>query len=457
MKRISALLALLLFGDPAQSRADDEALLDYVRGLEARIEELEANQDRLQAELDQTASSEASPDPALASAASRNWSNRIRLSGSASTGWIDGEDHGFYPEGAFQIWDARLFLEADLASDVRMDERLLVRDVGLLFEWNLVRIGELENEVGELYVDLQGVLGSRWLSAQLGRFQIPVGEGYLRYSQGYAQNPFVTNPIGAPWWWDEGVRLYGSSEQSLVGYVASVTSGETPFNRDADSDLLTTLKLFTNPADWLHLSVSGARSGKVGSSTRAAMGALWFGESWARAFGAGTTVDSYHDGVVVPDGPNVIDGTWLLGADAILDYQELARLWLGYGHYDIDSDGPRLYDRALRYWVAEVLLEGRLVSRGLDPVYLGLRGSGLGTYDDDEGYLLDSRYAPTLGYNMSEFTAWSAVLGYRLAPGVTLRVEYTRSLVDLVRGVTDPIREAAEDVDFVGADVRLVF
>lgn len=457
MRRTSALLAALVLGGPLQARADDGALLEYVHGLEARIEELETNQDRLQAELDEKSSLGPAPDASLAPAPDSSWSNRIRLSGSASTGWIDGEDHGVYPDGAFQIWDARLFVEADLASDIRMDERVLVRDVGLLFEWDLVRVGSLQNTVGELYVDFQGVLDNGWLNAQLGRFQLPVGEGYLRYSQGQADNPFITMPLSTPWWWDEGVRLYGSSHENLVGYVASVTSGETPFNRDANSDTQTTLKLFTNPTDWLHLSVSGARSGKIGSSTSPASGALWFGESWARAFGAGTTVNSYQDGVVLADGPNVLDETWLLGADAILDYDDLARLWLGYGQYEIETDGPSLYDRELQYWIAELLLEGRLVSRNLDRVYLGLRGSGLGTFDEDEGYLLDSRYAPTLGYNMSEYTAWSAVLGYRLAPGLTLRVEYTRSLVDLVRGVTDPIRDAAEDVDFVGADLRVAF
>jgi hypothetical protein len=153
----------------------------------------------------------------------------------------------------------------------------------------------------------------------------------------------------------------------------------------------------------------------------------------------------------------VLDETWLLGSDVILDYQDLARLWLGYGRYDIETDGPSLYDRELQYWIAELLLEGRLASRRLERVYLGLRGSGLGTFDEDEGYLLDSRYASTLGYNMAEYMAWSAVLGYRLTPGLTLRVEYTRSLVDLVEGVTDPIRNAAEDVDFVGADLRIAF
>jgi len=49
------------------------------------------------------------------------------------------------------------------------------------------------------------------------------------------------------------------------------------------------------------------------------------------------------------------------------------------------------------------------------------------------------------------------VLGYRLTPNVTLRAEYTRSTVDLVSGVTDSIRAAGEDVDFIGADVRLAF
>jgi len=453
-----ALLLLLALAGPVPARAEDAALLEYVQGLETRIEELEANQDRLQAELDERAVAPLpASDPGLASGGARNWSNRIRLSGSASTGWLDGEDHGVYPDGAFQIWDARLFVEADLASDVRMDERVLVRDVGLLFEWDLVRVGSLQNTVGELYVDFQGLFDSGWTNAQLGRFQLPIGEGYLRYSQGQGENPFITMPLGTPWWWDEGLRLYGSSAENLFGYVASVTSGETPFNRDADADTQTTLKLFTNPTDWLHLSVSSARSGKIGSSSTAASGAIWFGESWARAFGASTTVNSYQDGVVIADGPNVIDETWLLGGDVILDYHDLARLWLGYGRYDIDNSGGSLYDRALQYWITELLLEGRLVSRRLDRLYVGVRGSGLGTFEDDEGYLLDSRYSSTLGFNMSEYTALSAVLGFRLTPGVTLRAEYTHSMVDLVTGVTDPIRDAAEDVDFFGADLRLSF
>ena len=136
-------------------------------------------------------------------------------------------------------------------------------NVGFTFEWDLVRLGRLQNTVGELYADFQGVLGSDWVSFQLGRFQIPVGEAYLRYSQGYAFKPFVSNPVGAPWWWDEGVRGYGAAPENLWGYVWSVSDGDTPFNTDADGDKQVTLKLFTNPTPWLHLSVSGLRTGEL--------------------------------------------------------------------------------------------------------------------------------------------------------------------------------------------------
>lgn len=458
MNRTSALVAMLLLGGPTGALADDAALFEHVRKLEARIEELEAHQDQLQAQLDERTDA-ASPLVAQPSGgvSAREWSDRIRLSASASTGWIDGDRRGVYPDSSFQVWDARFFLEADLASDVRRNEQVLVRDASFVFEWDLVRMGALQNTVGELYLDLQGIADSGWINAQVGRFQIPVGEGYLRYSQGYAANPFLTNAIGAPWWWDEGLRLYGSSAGNRFGYVASVTGGETPFNRDVNADTEQTLKLFVNPTSWLHLSVSSAHSGEIGSSTSPGLGAIWFGESWGRAFGSGTSVANYQGGVAVADGPNVLDEAWLFGGDAIVELPQRARLWLGYGHYEIETLGASAYDRELEYWIAELLLEGGSISPALEPLYLGLRGSGLGTFDRDAGYLLDSRYAATLGYNMSGYTAWSGVVGYRIAPGVTLRFEYTRSLVELVRGVTPAIRDAAGDVDMISTDLRLAF
>lgn len=294
----------------------------------------------------------------------------------------------------------------------------------------------------------------------MGRFQIPVGEGYLRFSRGASDNPLVTNPVSAPWFWDEGLRLYGGDREGRFGYVASISDGEEPFGKaeaDPDPDKQLTLKLWTRPRPWIQLSVSGLRSGALGSDGRAASGAFWLGEAWARAFGAGSAVPAFTNGVPVPDGPDELDGTWFLGADAVLERPGLGRLWLAYGHFDIDSSGPSLYDRSLQSWIAELVVEGAAVSPELLPFYLALRASGLGTYDDGEGYLLDFRSAATIGYNARSLESYSLGLGWRLTRHLTLRLEYTLQDWDLVRGVTEAIRRAADDADTIGIQMGASF
>ena len=50
-------------------------------------------------------------------------------------------------------------------------------------------------------------------------------------------------------------------------------------------------------------------------------------------------------------------------------------------------------------------------------LYLALRANGLGTYNKDEGYLLDFRYGD-VGYNMRALDAYSVALGLPLGgPG----------------------------------------
>src|SRR5262245_595916 len=165
----------------------------------------------------------------------REWTQRVRLGGSASVGYfrrgeLPAEDH------AFEVWDTRLFVDAELARDVEVAATPVVRTIGATVEWDLVRLGDLQNQVGELYADFQGLLGSSWMNAQVGRFQIPLGENYLRFSKGYRDNPFISNTVGGPWYWDEGVRLYGHDASGRFGYVASVSNGETDFNVDSNTD-----------------------------------------------------------------------------------------------------------------------------------------------------------------------------------------------------------------------------
>jgi len=433
--------------------ASEQELLEIIHGLERRVEQLETREDdeRAQAASDPVAR-EGEPERYQTGG---SWADRVRVSGSANTGWYGGAAHAVNPQDSFQVWDARFFVDAELGRDVQLAETTLVRDIGFLFEWDLVRLGDLDNRVGELYTDFQGLGGQDWANVQVGRFQIPVGENYLRFSQGYHENPFIYNTVGGPWFWDEGVRVYG--REGKVGWVASVSDGQTQFNVDPNADKQFTLKLFADPTPWLHVSASGLRSGPMGSSSSAAMGALWLGESWARAIGASTTIDTFVDGVLVPDGPNRLKDSWFAGGDVILHFPDLARIWLAGGWYGIDSTGASLYDRDLYYWIAEVVLEGAAAAPVLAPFYLGLRADGLGTYNPGEGYLLDSRQNSTLGFNAKFLQAYSMVLGWRMTDGVTLRAEYSFRDIGVVNGVTDTIRDDARDQNLYGIEIGVDF
>ena len=93
-------------------------------------------------------------------------------------------------------------------------------------------------------------------------------------------------------------------------------------------------------------------------------------------------------------------------------------------------------------------------------MYLGLRANALGTYDNNEGYLLDSRYKSTLGYNMESLTAYSVVLGWELTNYVSLRAEYTLQDIELVKGAEAAIPGISgevDDVNYYGLEVAISF
>src|SRR5262249_23476870 len=154
------------------------------------------------------------------------------------------------------------------------------------------------------YIELQGVGGSRFANAQVGRFQVPVGEAYKRYSRGYHDNPFITNPVGGPWWWDEGVRLFGSGLEDRFGYVASISDGETELSSDSSREPQFTTKIWGRPLPWLYASISALRGGQIGTNGSPGNGALWLGETWATPVGSFTSgwLPTFQNGEVVPAG-----------------------------------------------------------------------------------------------------------------------------------------------------------
>ncbi len=442
--RIANLTALLLACAPGAAwAAQDDATKKRLEALEKEVRELKQAQPK-------------EPAKSVADAVAE-WARRIRLSGSADIGYFDGGSDSIFKEGSFDVWDARLFLDVELGEDLMIGSTKIIRNAGFSFEWDLIRIRELHNRAGELYIEFQGIADSDWLNLQVGRFQLPVTENYLRFSRGQRDNPFISHTAGGLWYWDEGVKVYGKDPGKLAGYVFSVTDGENTLlpnnmlqdrDRDADHSKQLTLKLFADPADWLHVSASGLRSGTIGSPGSPASGSLWFGEMSAKQFGMASGLPNFDHGAAIPDGGNELENLVALGADVVLTWADRGRAWLAYGTLDIEDAGSSVYDRGFLYWIAELIVEGRNLGPDFAPFYLGLRASGIGTYDEDEGYMFDSRYADTIGWNMGSYEMYSVVLGWRMNEHVTLRAEFTRLDIQLVRGVTPDLRDAAEDTDY---------
>jgi len=151
-----------------------------------------------------------------------------------------------------------------------------------------------------------------------------------------------------------------------------------------------------------------------------------------------------------------VEQSRLLGADVVLQDGDAVRLWLAAGAFDIEAEGDGDYDRTLQYWTAELLLGGELVSDSIEPLYLGLRADGVRTDDDDEGYLLDMRFASRFGFNMTSLENYSVVAGWRLNEHVTIKAQYTFSDVDITSGAGDAVA-GHDEMDFLAIAVSANF
>jgi hypothetical protein len=450
-----ALALLCAFGgravraeEPNPSSAELENLYETVGQLEKRIAELESSKSTRSA-------------GGGGGGGGAEWPERLRLSGSADLNYLQASgssgEYGLYEQSSTQIYDARVFLDANLGSDARLGDVTVYRDAGFTFEWNVVRLGYAQNNIGDLYGDLRGLLGYEWLNLEIGRFQIPYGENYLRFGKGRPTDPFIALTASPPWFWDEGLKLWGKTSNGHFGYVASVTDGEGGLNRENNDSKQVTLKLTWDPSEWMHLSASALRTGSLGSNDSPAFAAVWLGESIPAAFGSNTGVPSFDHGQEIADGPNKLRNVVVLGGDAIFQFPD-ARLWLAGGNASIDSHGPSMYDRNLIYWLAELTLQLRMITPALAPMYLALRANGLGTYNHDEGYLLDFRYGSSLGYNMRALDAYAVALGLPLGDRIVVKAQYALQNIALVHGIDDPeILESDKDANFFGMEIGVKF
>src|SRR5262245_350199 len=131
----TAALAIAAASARAEEAPAPESDAERLERLERRVEELE-----------QEEQSEPAPEPEAdeglmpGAAYLPEWAQRVRLGGSASVGYFRRGQLTPSDSDAFEVWDARVFVDAELAEDVAVADTKLVRNIGATFEWDLVRI-----------------------------------------------------------------------------------------------------------------------------------------------------------------------------------------------------------------------------------------------------------------------------------------------------------------------------
>jgi len=322
---------------------------------------------------------------------------KLRISGEGAVAFFDSQSKGIFPNSEFRVDEAKLFVEAPIWDDVYFFSEL-----------NLAtrEYDDLDLRLGEVYVDFENVSKlwnrDRMLSVRAGRLDIPFGEEYL--SRDAIDNPLVSHSLVDFWGVDEGIELFGSAGK--VSYVVAVQNGGVPGGRDFDSDKSVAGRLSFDPTRWLHLSVSGMRTGNLAAAEdKDDLSELWFGNGWFRSIGSPDTTTF---------GANLVEGDiavrWPRGH---------IKAFGGYASYD-DNDPAGDNGRDIFFYSVEGVQN---VTRKF---YAASRFSQIMA---DKGYPISGHGRMGKYFFGPFFTEdiWrlSLGLGYRLSENLLIKAEYT--------------------------------
>ena len=180
--------------------------------------------------------------------------------------------------------EARLFIETPIWNEV-----YFYGDVDLATREN----NNTQLFLNELYLDFQDV-SQLWgrdsqLNVRAGRLNIPFGEEYQ--TRNAIDNPLVSRSLPDIWGVDPGVEIYGSLGK--FSYVLAVQNGSGKNGvQDFDGDKSAAVRIGFDPKRWLHLSVSGMRTGDESVSADK-LSALWFGNTFFQSLG-GPSTTKFH-------------------------------------------------------------------------------------------------------------------------------------------------------------------
>ena len=348
---------------------------------------------------------------------------KVNLSGEGGVGIFNSQAEGQFPNAEFRVDEAKLFIEAPIWGDVYFysELNLATRDYD-----------EVELRLGELYLDFED-LSQLWgrdrqLNLRAGRMDVPFGEEYL--VRDAVDNPLISHSLTDTWGVDEGVELYGSFGK--FSYVMAVQNGGASGGRDFTTDKSVAGRLSFEPARWLHLSVSGMRTGDL-DATDDYISELWFGGGWFRSIGS-TNTTKFHANLVQ--------------SDLALHFSRgHLKAFGGFAHYS-DNDPLGSNQRDLYYYAVEG------VAKVTPKFYAAARFSQIFA---DKGYPLPGQgelgdyFFNPFGPRAEMLWRLSLGLGYRFSDRMLVKAEYSFERGKELGGAT------RDRVNFLGAEAAFKF
>jgi hypothetical protein len=314
---------------------------------------------------------------------------QVSLTAEGAMGYLHTGSEGSHPDGDFRVDELKLFLESPIWDNVYF-----------FTEINLASYErtDLELHLGEAYIDFENI-SRLWHQERIGRLDVPFGEEYIYRDA--IDNPLISRSLSDIWGVDAGIEAYGSI--GPVSYVVAVQNGGDNY-RDFTRDKSVAGRLSYDPAHWLHLSVSGMRTGDL-NNPGDTWSALYFGgDGWIRALGS-TNTTRFH--------ANLVEGD----VELRLSRGHL-KAFGGYMHYN-DNDPSNNNQRDIYYYSVEGLFNATKKIYGVARFSQILAHNGFPIVGN-------GNMGPYFfGALTSQIWRLSLGLGYRFSPNLLLKGEYS--------------------------------
>jgi hypothetical protein len=215
--------------------------------------------------------------------------NKVMISGEGGIGYFKTGSDGAFSKGDFRVDEAKLFVETPIFEGV-----YFFSEINLMSRQSW----DLTVQLGECYLDFENI-SKLWnregmLNLRLGRMDIPFGEEYIYRDA--IDNPLILHSLSDIWGVDAGVELYGA--MGKFSYAVAVQNGGANEANDFTEDKSVVGRISYDPAKWLHLSVSGMRTGDLAPDDY--WSEIYFANGWFVPIG-GTNTTRYWANLVEGD------------------------------------------------------------------------------------------------------------------------------------------------------------